>query len=50
MRELSVSELQRLPDGSFLLIDTRSADTVQYGMIPGAVHIPEAELIEKSIK
>ena len=48
MRELSVSELQRLPDGSFLLIDTRSADTVQYGMIPGAIHIPEAELMENA--
>ena len=48
MRELSVYELQRLPDGSFLLIDTRSADTVQYGMIPGAIHIPEAELMENA--
>ena len=48
MRELSVSELQRLPDGSFLLIDTRSADTVQFGMIPGAIHIPEAELMENA--
>ena len=48
MRELSVSELQCLPDGSFLLIDTRSADTVQYGMIPGAIHIPEAELMENA--
>ncbi len=48
MRELSVSEMQRLPDGSFLLIDTRSADTVQYGMIPGAIHIPEAELMENA--
>ena len=48
MKELSVSELQRLPDGSFLLIDTRSADTVQYGMIPGAIHIPEAELMENA--
>ncbi len=48
MRELSVYELQCLPDGSFLLIDTRSADTVQYGMIPGAIHIPEAELMENA--
>ncbi len=48
MRELSVSELERLEAGSFLLIDTRSADSVQYGMIPGAVHIPEAELLENT--
>ena len=50
MRELTVSELEHLPDGSFLLIDTRSADSVRYGMIPGAVHIPEAELLENTAK
>ena len=50
MRELSVSELGRLKDGSFLLIDTRSADSVLYGMIPGAIHIPEAELIENAAR
>ena len=43
MNEISVSELKRLEEGSFLLIDTRSPDSVQYGMIPGAVCIPEAE-------
>ena len=50
MRELSVSELEKLEDGSFLLIDIRSTDSVQYGMIPGAVHIPEAELTENAAK
>ncbi len=48
MRELSVSELERLEDDSFLLIDTRSEDSVRYGMISGAVHIPEAELLENA--
>ena len=50
MRELSLSELERLEDGSFLLIDTRSADSVQYGMIPGAIHIPESELMGNPTK
>ena len=50
MRELSVSELKRLEEGSFLLIDTRSEDSVQYGSIPGAIHIPEAELMENAAR
>ena len=48
MREVSISELERMDESSFLLIDTRSADNVRYGMIPGAIHIPEAELIENA--
>ena len=46
MREVSLSELERMEEGSFVLIDTRSTDNVQYGMIPGAIHIPETELME----
>ena len=48
MREVSISELERMDESSFLLIDTRSVDNVRYGMIPGAIHIPEAELIENA--
>ena len=48
MREITIAELKRLEADSFLLIDTRSADTVQYGGIPGAVPIPEAELLENA--
>jgi tRNA(Ile)-lysidine synthase TilS/MesJ/rhodanese-related sulfurtransferase len=48
MREVSISELERMEEGSFLLIDTRSAENVQYGMIPGAIHIPETELMENA--
>ena len=48
MREVSISELECMEEGSFLLIDTRSADNVRYGMIPGAIHIPEAELMENA--
>ena len=50
MREVSLSELERMEEGSFLLIDTRSADNVRYGMIPGAIHIPETELMENAAR
>ena len=48
MREVSLSELERMEEGSFVLIDTRSADNVRYGRIPGAIHIPETELMENA--
>ena len=48
MREVSISELECMEEGGFLLIDTRSAENVQYGMIPGAIHIPETELMENA--
>ena len=48
MREVSISELECMEEGSFLLIDTRSAENVQYGLIPGAIHIPETELMENA--
>ena len=48
MREVSLPELERMEEGSFVLIDTRSADNVRYGMIPGAIHIPETELMENA--
>ena len=50
MREVSISELERMEEGSFLLIDTRSADNVRYGRIPGAIHIPETELMENAAR
>ena len=50
MRDISVSELEKMEKDSFLLIDTRNADSVQYGMIPGAVAIPEAELLENAAR
>ena len=50
MRELTVSELELLEEGSYLLIDTRSADSVHYGMLPGAKHIPEQELMENAAR
>lgn len=50
MREVSISELERMEEGSFLLIDTRSADNVRYGRIPGAIHILETELMENAAR
>ena len=32
------------------MIDTRSAENVQYGMIPGAIHISETELMENAAR
>ena len=48
MKEVSLPELERMEEGSFVLIDTRSTDNVRYGMIPGAIHIPETELMENA--
>ena len=50
MREVSLSELERMEEGSFVLIDTRSTDNVRYGMIPGAIHISETELMENAAR
>ena len=50
MREVSLSELERMEEGSFLLIDTRSSDNVRYGRIPGAIHISETELMENAAR
>ena len=50
MKEVSISELERMEEGSFVLIDTRSTDNVRYGMIPGAIHIPETELMENAAR
>ena len=50
MREVSISELERMEEGSFLLIDTRSSDNVRYGRIPGAIHISETELMENAAR
>ena len=50
MREVSITELERMEEGSFLLIDTRSSDNVRYGRIPGAIHISETELMENAAR
>jgi len=44
MKELTYSELKQLKPNSYILIDTRDSGSILYGMIPGAIHIPEQEL------
>lgn len=44
MKELTYSELKQLKPGSYILIDTRDSGSILYGVIPGAIHIPEQEL------
>ena len=39
--EISLEELADIPEGARLLIDTRDEISMQYGTIPGAVHIPD---------
>ncbi len=44
--EITYEEIEKLPKDSYVLIDTRSASSIQYGIIPGAVHIEENALEE----
>ena len=50
MREVSLTELELMEEGSFVLIDTRSTENVRYGMIPGAISVPETELMENAAR
>ena len=43
--ELTYKELTQLPEGSYILVDTRNEGSLQYGMIPGAISITH-ELFE----
>jgi len=42
--EISYKEYMELPEGEALLIDIRDKASTEYGMIPGALHIPGEEL------
>ena len=45
--EITWEEVQTWEPGSFVLVDTRGDEAVNYGMIPGAIAIPECELVDK---
>ena len=45
MNEITIEELKNIPKDSYELIDIRDDGLVLYGMIPGALHIPEEELL-----
>ncbi len=42
--ELTWQEVAAMPEGTYRLIDIRNASSAAYGMIPGAVNIPEDRL------
>ena len=44
--EIETEELEQLPEGSFVLVDTRDAEAVANGMIPGARAIFAGNLLE----
>jgi len=41
--EISYEQWKSQMDGNCILVDIRSEDAVAYGMLPGAIHIPEEE-------
>jgi tRNA(Ile)-lysidine synthase TilS/MesJ/rhodanese-related sulfurtransferase len=45
--EITFEELQELGAQRYVLVDIRDEEAVGYGMMPGAVHIPERELEER---
>jgi len=49
MKEVSTTELQEmLESGKVLnLVDVREADEVATGIVPGAIHIPLGEVVER---
>ncbi len=44
MKELTYDQLHNLPADSYVLVDIRDEGLTSYGMIPGAVNIPEEDL------
>lgn len=45
--EITWEELQSQDLDRYILVDTRGDEAVNYGMIPGAIAIPECELIDR---
>ena len=45
--EIAWEELQSRDLDRYILVDTRGDEAVNYGMIPGAIAIPECELVDK---
>ena len=48
-QEITYQEIRKLSPDAYQLVDIRDETAVSYGMIPGAVHIPE-EVLEEKIK
>lgn len=47
--EITWEELQSQDLERYILVDTRGDEAVNYGMIPGAIAIPECELVDKLV-
>lgn len=47
MKEITMSELIQLPEQSYILVDIRDESSIQYGMIPEAIHVPFRNLLSK---
>ncbi|MCQ2501527.1 MAG: ATPase [Lachnospiraceae bacterium] len=47
MKEITYQELQSMLKPSYQLVDIRDHTAVNYGIIPGAIHIPMEELTER---
>lgn len=45
--EIDLQDYSRLDPDSCMLVDLRSADTAAYGMMPGAISIPEEEIMNQ---
>ena len=48
--EITWQEVNSLEKDSYVLIDIRDESAVSYGMIPGAIHIPEEQLTTENDK
>lgn len=45
--EITWQDLEELQEGDYQLVDIRGAFSAAYGVIPGAVNIPQEELSER---
>lgn len=45
MNEISILDLNNMSEELYILIDIRDEGSVNYGMIPGAIHIPYNEIV-----
>lgn len=46
-RNLTYAELSNMSEEEYILVDIRSESSAGYGMLPGAVHIPDEELDDR---
>ena len=47
--ELTYEQLKQMDSSSYVLADIRDESTVNYGTLPGAVHIPQEQLSEENL-